>query len=92
MLSRPKPLVVPPSTPLFHESVWTLDAADTQRLCYEVAGLSLSSGPPYYVVRVARGAHSGEAYLVGPNVIKSLMTGARRRKAGSRLKNDPVAV
>ena len=73
-------------------SVWTLDAADTQKLRYEVVGLTVSSGPPHYVVRVTRGPHSGEAYLVGPNVIKSLMTGAGRRKAGSRLKNGPVAV
>ena len=57
---------------------------------YEVAGLTEPSG--CYVVRVIRGAHSGEAYLVGPNVIKALMTGAGRRKAGSRLRSGPVAV
>ena len=74
------------------ESVWTLDSADTQKLRYEVAGLTESSGSPHYVVRVTRGAHSGEAYLVRPNVIKALMTGAGRRKAGSRLRSGPVAV
>jgi hypothetical protein len=72
------------------ESVWTLDSADTQKLRYEVAGLTEPSG--CYVVRVIRGAHSGEAYLVGPNVIKALLNGAERRKAGNRLRSVPVAV
>ena len=74
------------------ESVWSLDASDTTRLRYVVAGLALSSGSPCFVVRVERGALAGECYLVGPHVIKTLMSGAMRRRAGSGLGRAPVAI
>jgi hypothetical protein len=74
------------------ESVWTLDAADTMRLQYVVAGLSFSTGSACFVVRVARGARKGECYLVGPHIVKSLMSGAMRRRAGGNLAYAPVAI
>ena len=74
------------------ESVWTLDAADTMRLQYVVAGLSFSTGSACFVVRVARGVRKGECYLVGPHIVKSLMSGAMRRRAGGNLDHAPVAI
>jgi hypothetical protein len=74
------------------ESVWTLDPADKLRLRYEVAGLSFHTGSPCFVVRVVRGAPKGNCYLVGTHVIKSLMSGAMRRRAGRSLAYAPVAI
>lgn len=74
------------------ESVWTLDPADKLRLRYEVAGLSFDTGSPCFVVRVVRGAPKGNCYLVGTHVIKSLMSGAMRRRAGRSLAYAPVAI
>ena len=73
------------------ESVWTLDAADVERLRYVVAGLAFSEDAPCFVVRVARGARAGECYLVGPAVVKSLMSAAQRRRAGRSLGSAPAA-
>ena len=74
------------------ESVWTLDPADKMRLRYEVVGLSFDTGSPCLVVRIMRGAQSGDCYLVGTHVIKSLMSGAMRRRAGRSLACAPVAI
>ena len=75
---------------------------DSSRLRYAVAGLALGgwlSGAAggrllssCFVVRVVRGVRAGECYLVGPQVIKSLMSGAMRRRAGCSLGCDPVAM
>jgi len=74
------------------ESVWTLEKSDTLRLRYVVAGLAFPADSPCFVVRVARGPRSGEYYLVGPDVVRSLMTGPMRRRAGCRLSRPPEAV
>jgi hypothetical protein len=74
------------------ESVWTLDSLDSSRLRYVVDGLALSAGSACFVVRVLRGARAGERYLVGPSVVKTLMSRAMRLRAGGGLRRAPVAV
>ena len=44
----------------------------------------------HHVVRVARTAHPCEAYLVGPNVYTSLMTGAWLRLAAAGSRTTPL--
>ena len=65
---------------------------DDAKLRYTVLGLSFHEGLPYYVAEVARGALVGSRYLVGPDVIKALMTAAVRKAAGARLKRAPTAI
>ena len=74
------------------ESVWTLDPTDSSRLQYVIDGLAFATGSPCFVGRITRGSRAGERYLVGPHVVKTLMSGALRRRAGGRLRSAPVAV
>ena len=74
------------------ESVWTLDSADAVRLRYVVVGLACPSGSPCFVVKVTRGERAGECYVVQPHIVRSLMGSAVRRRAGSSLARDPVAI
>jgi len=74
------------------DSVWSLDDEDTIRLRYDVVGLSLVEDSPLYVVRVVDGTLAGHCYLVGPSIIKSLMTATAKRRAGGRLRRLPTAV
>ena len=73
------------------ESVWTLDPGDSSRLRYIVDGLASQAGASCFVVRVVRGGRAGERYLVGPSVVRSLMSGSVRRRAGAALRCAPVA-
>ena len=69
-----------------------MDPTDSSRLQYVIDGLAFAAGSPCFVGRITRGSRAGERYLVGPHVVKTLMSGALRRRAGGRLRSAPVAV
>jgi hypothetical protein len=54
--------------------------------------LSTTCTPPCFVVEVVKGALAGSRYLVAPDVVKSVMTGAMRKRAGRRLARPLVSL
>ena len=69
------------------ESAWGVSGSARHR--YALRGISTDSGEPLYVAEVLRGSLAGQAYLVGAQVVRALMTTTMRKAAGSCLQRPP---
>ena len=69
------------------ESAWGVSGSARHR--YALRGISTDSGDPLYIAEILHGALAGQCYLVGAQVVRSLMTATMRKAAGARLLRPP---